>query len=172
MWEHFTNRLKLALFHLSVQKISGAGEYQYFWCYPSVFNLTLTSFNLLSRWNRIMSNMFHRSIFAPTHDKQDQTQTVAQRRWKNSLSAMTTFAASGVFHEILTSSLFRETHGEHMAFFLLQGLAAVAEVQCLGNRYAPKGVQHVLSTSATFLWLGVTGRLFFLPFWRRTFFSL
>ncbi|KAI8578434.1 hypothetical protein K450DRAFT_246774 [Umbelopsis ramanniana AG] len=120
------------------------------------------------RWNRIMANMFHRSVFAPT--KQDQT--VEQRRWKNSLSAMTTFAASGVFHEILVSSLFRETHGEHMAFFLLQGLATVAEVQCLGSHYAPKGIQHVLSTSSTFLWLGVTGRLFFLPFWRRTFFSL
>ncbi|KAG2175167.1 hypothetical protein INT44_007655 [Umbelopsis vinacea] len=123
-----------------------------------------------SRWNRIMSNMFHRSVFAPTHVKRDQT--VAQRQWKNTLSAMTTFAASGVFHEILVSSLFRETHGEHMAFFLLQGLATVAEVQCLGSRYAPKGLQHALSTSSTFLWLGVTGRLFFLPFWRRTFFSL
>ena len=119
-----------------------------------------------------MSNMFHRSVFAPTHVKQDKTQTAAQRRWKNSLSAMSTFTASGVFHEILVTSLFRETHGEHMAFFLLQGLAAVAEVQCLGSQYRPKGIQHVLSTSSTFLWLGVTGLLFFLPFWRRSFFSL
>jgi hypothetical protein len=125
------------------------------------------------RWNRIASNLFHRTVFIPNNARRRHSvDKVPNRRWNTSVAALSAFTVSGLFHELLVVSLFRETGGENLAFFLLQGLASVAEVQYLGSRYAPQGIRRVLSTYATFVWLGVTGRLFFLPYWRRNFFSL
>ncbi|KAJ2964489.1 hypothetical protein NQZ79_g635 [Umbelopsis isabellina] len=122
------------------------------------------------RWNRIASNMFHRSVFSPTTTSNDALQK--RVAWDKSVAAMTAFTVSGLVHELLVLSLFRQTNGENLCFFWLQGLATVAEVQNFGSKYAPKGIHRVLSTTTTFVWLGVTGRLFFLPYWKRTFFSL
>jgi hypothetical protein len=111
-------------------------------------------------------------VFTPNKAKSDSSKEKSIRRWNNSVAALSAFTVSGIFHELLVASLFRETRGEHLAFFLLQAAATITEVRYLGSRYAPQGFGHIVSTSATFLWLGTTGRLFFIPFWRRNFFAL
>jgi hypothetical protein len=82
------------------------------------------------------------------------------------------FIISGTFHELIIMSACRRITLENLAFFTLQGIACMIEVQLRQGalKQEPKGRTRVLCVALQLLFMALTGRLFLGPFLRYNFF--
>jgi hypothetical protein len=102
------------------------------------------------RWNLMFRNSAYRVIFVP----------VGGRR-RPVLAAVLVFAFSAVIHEYLVIAALERTGGHMAAFFGLQGLATLLN-QWARKRFGRRW-PRALGITGTWIWMVITGRLFFTP---------
>jgi hypothetical protein len=134
------------------------------------------------RWNLLFKDQYYLIVFQVLHncygtisaessssspliDKQRITArnqklqlTKRQRRFRNSVAALSTFAFSGLLHEYYAYCSFgRRITGENMAYFLVHGLLTTIQVQLLSRWLSRMGwespalLKVVLTTSVLVL---------------------
>ncbi|KAI9244134.1 hypothetical protein BDA99DRAFT_610260 [Phascolomyces articulosus] len=133
------------------------------------------------RWNLYMQRLFHLLIFSPEQrivdhhntkkeDDQNKKKKIDQQIGVNrKLRGLSVFVTSGLYHEVLMLSLFRETTGENLLFFTLQGLMVLLEItlrEKTGYRQDLSGWKRVIGFAGTWFNFALTGRIFMAPFLR------
>jgi hypothetical protein len=106
------------------------------------------------RWNLPVGRFAHHYVFLPV-----------ARRLGTSAGVLVTFAASGLMHEYLVLALVswpRYQPGSMLAFFLLQGLAVLAQA-ALARRGGRDRLPAPLAVALHVAWMLVTAPLFFRP---------
>jgi hypothetical protein len=83
------------------------------------------------------------------------------------------FIISGIFHELIIMSACRKITLENLAFFTLQGVACMIEVELRQGalKQEPQGKTRILCVALQVLFMAMTGRLFTGPFLRSPFFQ-
>ncbi|KAI7852135.1 hypothetical protein BDC45DRAFT_485835 [Circinella umbellata] len=125
------------------------------------------------RWNLYMKRLFHLLIFAPEEtrliERKDDIEKNKSNVVNQKIRGLTVFFISGIFHEILMLSLFRESTGENLLFFTMQGLSVLLEVtlrEITGYRHEVTGWKRVVCFTGTWFNFALTGRVFIAPFLR------
>ena len=125
------------------------------------------------RWNLYIKRLFHLLIFAPEETRLIEGKGGIGKNKSNSVNrkirGLTVFFISGIFHEVLMLSLFRETTGENLLFFTLQGLSVLLEVtirEKTGHRQEVSGWRRMVCFAGTWINFALTGRVFIAPFLR------
>lgn len=107
--------------------------------------LARTPADFWRRWNIPMQRFFHGRVFKPAKGRRAPARAI-----------MFVFILSGIMHEYVFSIALGRLQGWQMAFFIIQGVAALATI-----RIKPRGWFAVLWTGATFSFNIATGVLFF-----------
>lgn len=83
------------------------------------------------------------------------------------------FIVSATFHELIIMSACRKITLENFAFFTVQGIACMIEVELRQGalKQEPRGKTRVLCIALQLLFMSITGRLFTGPFLRYHFFQ-
>ncbi|KAG2222803.1 hypothetical protein INT45_011613 [Circinella minor] len=137
------------------------------------------------RWNRAVRNLLHHIIFVRsikedfTNKDTKLTKTKTENKKEQRISSFfltknimgfLAFFVSGVFHELIITSMFRKMTLENLAFFTLQGIAVWIQLTirdwATWSKQYPHGLTRVVCVLCHLMFLSVTGRLFLAPYLR------
>ncbi|KAI9322700.1 hypothetical protein BX666DRAFT_649674 [Dichotomocladium elegans] len=107
------------------------------------------------RWNRPVHKILHQHFFP-----------IDTPRSQYTLRGFACFVASGLFHEVMLAALVRKVSLDQVVFFVIQGVAVLAEVKTIGQPSRKEGRQILGRRAVHFLFLALTGRLFLAPYLR------
>jgi hypothetical protein len=107
--------------------------------------LACTPADFWRRWNVPMQRFLHERVFKPVNGRRTPARAM-----------LIVFLLSGLMHEYVIGIALGRVHGWQMAFFTIQGCAAVAT-----KRTKPRAWPAVLWTGATFAFNIASGVLFF-----------
>lgn len=103
----------------------------------------------------------------------DHKETTKSQPWwaSKSFSGFISFFVSGIFHEMMIMSICRRITLENFVFFILHGVAVMAEVKfrkARGWKEDPKGIYRVCGIAFNLFFFDFTGRLFVAPYLRHS----
>jgi D-alanyl-lipoteichoic acid acyltransferase DltB (MBOAT superfamily) len=104
------------------------------------------------RWNLAFRNLMHRLVFEPI-----------RARGFPRLGVALVFALSAAIHEYLVVAALGRTRGHMTAFFLLHGLATLADGTLARLRGGRRLLPRPLAIAAHLVWFLATTPLFFAP---------
>ncbi|KAI7851987.1 hypothetical protein BDC45DRAFT_571572 [Circinella umbellata] len=137
------------------------------------------------RWNRAVRNLLHHIIFVRSikEDITNKDTKLTKKKAEDKKERRTSFFfstknvmgflaffVSGVFHELIITSMLRKMTLENLAFFTLHGIAVWIQLSirdwATWSKQYPHGLTRVLCVLCHLMFLSVTGRLFLAPYLR------
>ncbi|KAI9483833.1 MAG: hypothetical protein EXX96DRAFT_520448 [Benjaminiella poitrasii] len=138
------------------------------------------------RWNSVVHHLLHELVFMRNANTfQIPDSPIAKKISGHGMNVMDTisyfftrtrqgrglmaFIVSGVFHELIIMSTCRRMTLENLAFFTLQGLFVLLEVEFVSHVKGEGRKRQIACIALQLLQMSITGRLFLGPFLRYDF---